>query len=181
MDQKLLLILADGFEEVEALAPVDFLRRLGFDITIAGLDKKIIKSTRNVAVETDIEFSQIKEIPDALILPGGAPGFVNLNNSRKVIDLVIKTNKKGNLVAAICAAPIVLHTAGILSNKKITAHPGVKGKLINTNFTGVRVEQDGNIITSKGPGTAFEFAAKIASYLGKKQEAEKLLKEMFVI
>jgi protein deglycase len=181
MNNRIVFILADGFEEIEALTPIDFLRRLGFSVAIAGLGDKKITGSHGIIIEADVLLAQITEIPKAVVLPGGMPGSINLRDSEAVIKLIQKTHSQGNLVAAICAAPIALNKAGILEGKAVTSHPSVKESFENSvTYTGSRVERDGNIITAKAAGVAFEFAAKIAEYYNKKAEAEALLKSMFV-
>jgi protein deglycase len=181
MKNKIIFILAEGFEEVEALAPIDFLRRLGFEIAIVGVEDRKIKGAHGIVVEADMILPDLPEIPNAVILPGGMPGSTNLRDSEAVLELIRNTYEKGNLIAAICAAPIVLNAAGILGGKTITSHPSVENIFGDTvNCTGRRVEHDGNIITAKAAGVSFEFAAKIAEYYHKKEEAETLLKAMYV-
>ena len=181
-NNKIIFILADGFEEVEALAPIDFLRRLGFEITIVGAKDRKIKGAHDIIVEADMKLADLSGIPKAVILPGGMPGSVNLRDNKTVLELVRNTYEKGNLVAAICAAPIALNAAGILAGKTITAHPSVEDTFgENVNYTGNRVERDGNIITAKAAGVSFEFAAEIAEYYNKKEETEALLKAMYVV
>jgi len=181
MTNKLFIILADGFEEIEALATVDVLRRLNFNIITAGLGGKLIKGSHSILVNTDIDFNEIEEQPKAVILPGGVPGAVNLRDNKNVVHLVKKTYQTGSLIAAICAAPIVLNKAGVLDGKTITSHPSVKESFDNsTTYTNNRVEQDGNIITAKGAGVVFEFAVKIAEYYDQKKGAENLMKTMFI-
>ncbi len=189
MKDKIIFILAEGFEEIEALAPIDFLRRLGFEIIIVGAQNfdsqrknNKIKGAHGIIVEADIMLADISGVPKAVILPGGMPGSTNLRDNKAVIELVSRTYEKGNLVAAICAATIVLNEAEILDNKTITSHPSVEGIFgDNITYTGNRVEQDGNIITAKAAGASFDFALKIAEFLDKKEEAEAMLKAMFVV
>ena len=181
MNNKVVFILADGFEEIEAIIPIDFLRRLGFEIVIAGLGNKKIRGSHGIVVEADIELADLIESPKALVLPGGMPGSTNLRDSEPVIKLIQQTFDQGKLVAAICAAPIALNKAGILKGKTITAHPSVSESFKESvTYTGNRIEQDGNIITAKGAGVAFDFATKIAEYYNKKEEAEALVNAMFV-
>lgn len=181
MKKKVIIALADGFEEIEALTPIDFLRRIGFDVVTAGIGKKRIQSSHKVNIETDISIDEVQDTPDAFILPGGMPGSVNLMQSDQVINLISKTYDSGNLVASICAAAIALNKANIIKNKKVTAYPTVKDDLKGCIYTGNRVETDGNIITGIGPGASLEFAKQIAIYLGESKKAEELSKEMFII
>ena len=177
-----LVILAEGFEEVEAIAPVDVLRRAGVRITIAGVADRRVKSSRQVGVETDILLRDLVEMPDAVILPGGIPGATNLARSEEVAELVKKMNDAGKIIAAICAAPAtVLAPLGILDGKKATCYPGCESDLSKkTVHSNERVVEDGNIITSQGPGTALEFALAIAVRLAGKEMAETVRGKMLI-
>lgn len=163
-----LIILAEGFEEAEAVITIDVLRRLEFEVCIASLsENKEVLSSRKIKFVADAALNEIKNRDyRAVVLPGGMPGSSNLRNSDTVIEIVKKTNDKGALVCAICAAPIVLSHAGILDNIKFTAYPGFEHYFNTTPLTDM-VVQEGNIITGKGPGAAFEFAMKISRALGK--------------
>ncbi len=168
----ILIILAEGFEEAEAVITIDVLRRLEFDVCLASLsDNREVVSSHNIKFIADETLNDCKDRDyRAIVLPGGMPGSANLRDNRTVIDTVKKANANGALVCAICAAPIVLSHAGILDNSKFTAYPGFE-KYFNTPPLKDMVVQDGNIITGKGPGAAFEFAMKIAQALGKDPSA----------
>jgi len=181
MKKLIYLFIADGFEEVEALAPVDFLRRLNFEVKIIGINSKEILSSHGVKVIADELLTSIKDMPDCLILPGGMPGAANLRDEEKVTNLVKKMCDEHKLVCAICAAPIVLEKAGVLKGKNHTSHPSVRNAFANSFYTEGRVIKDVNIITAKGPGTSFEFALAIAEALGKFEEAQQLFNEMFIL
>ncbi len=175
------ILLEEGFEEIEAIVPIDVLRRLDFTLVLAGRTARIA-GAHSVNIEMNLLISELKpENFDAVILPGGMPGSTNLRDNPDVIKLVADMYNAGKLVAAICAAPIVLAEAGIVKGKRCTGYPMdmLKEALSDADYTGERVEQDGNIITGKGPGAAFEFAVAIASYLGKEQQARSLMKNMF--
>lgn len=177
-----LVILADGFEEIEAIAPVDVLRRAGVRVTIAGLIDPRVKSSGKVGVEVDILLRNLVEIPDVVILPGGLPGATNLAKSEEVAALVRKMNKAGKIIAAICAAPAaVLAPLGILDGKKATCYPGCEADFSGaTVYCRERVVLDGNIITSQGPGTALEFAFVIAARLVGQEMAETVRGKMLI-
>ena len=180
MEKKIAVILADGFEEIEAVVPIDVFRRPEFELVIAGLSKTV-KGSHGIIIQTDRLLSELKELEfDAVFLPGGMPGAANLRNSSEVLALVRKVNARGGIVSAICAAPIALKAAGVIEGKTVTSHPSVKNELAGCNHTEKLTETDGNIVTGKGPGAAFEFAVKVASALGKASEAESLMKNMFV-
>ena len=181
MNRQFAIILAEGFEEIEALAPADILRRLGFNVCIAGQTKKITGS-HGITVSADAEICDLKpEQIGCLVLPGGMPGSVNLKNNHAVIKLAKNMASQNKIICAICAAPIVLAEAGLLNGIRVTAHPSVKNQLGMAEYTGQMTETHSNIITGKGPGAVFEFTHAIASSLGKKNEAEKLLKDMFIV
>ena len=164
--KNILIILADGFEEVEALVPIDVLRRFSFNVIVSGLDKKEITSTHNIKILCDdILDNQKNNEFDCVVLPGGMPGTLNLGNSKDVCDLVIRHYENNKLVCAICAAPSIFEKLGLLENKKATSYP----TFLNSDTTiklDEKVVKDENIITSKGAGTAFDFAYKIAESLG---------------
>jgi len=180
MKKKIAVILADGFEEIEAVVPIDVFRRLEFEVVVAGLSKTV-KGSHGIKIQADCLLSELKEPEfDALFLPGGMPGAANLRDCPSVIEFVKKMDSRKAVVSAICAAPIVLKAAGIIEGKTVTSHPSVKNDLKGCNHTGKLVETDGNIITGKGPGAAFDFAARIAAFLGKGAEVEEHLNGMFV-
>jgi 4-methyl-5(b-hydroxyethyl)-thiazole monophosphate biosynthesis len=177
-----LVILAEGFEEVEAIAPVDVLRRAGVRITLAGVTDRRVKSSRQIGVETDILLRDLVELPDAVILPGGLPGATHLAKSEEVAELVKKMNAAGKIIAAICAAPaVVLAPLGILDGKKATCYPGCESDFSKTTvYSAERVVVDGNVITSQGPGTALEFALVIAAQLVGKEMADTVRGKMLI-
>ena len=177
-----LVILAEGFEEVEGIAPIDALRRAGVRVTIAGLMDRQVKGSRHIGIQTDILLKDFAEMPDAVILPGGAQGSTNLARSGEVANLVKKMNAAGKIVAAICAAPaVVLAPLGILDGKKATCFPGCESDFSGkTVYSRDRVVVDGNIITSQGPGTALEFAIEIIKQLVDKKTADNIRDKMLV-
>jgi len=177
-----LVILAEGFEEVEAIAPVDVLRRAGVRVTMAGLADRRVKSSRRIGIEADILLRDLVEMPDAVILPGGIPGATNLACSEETAELIKKMHGAGKIIAAICAAPAaVLAPLGILDGKKATCYPGCEadfsGKTVHSKEC---VVVDGNIITSQGPGTALEFALMIAARLVGQEMADTVRGKMLI-
>ena len=173
-DRRVLVILADGFEEIEALAPIDVLRRCGATVTIAGLGSGSIRGAHDVHVKCDcILDDTLGESFDAIVLPGGMPGAKNLRDSETVRKLILDTYGRGDLVCAICASPaFVLGPTGILEGRAATCYPGCEGVAPSVRFKDVRTVRDGNVITAQGPGTALEFALLIAKALFG-DEAEK--------
>ena len=169
-EKKVLVILADGFEEVEALSPIDVLRRSGAAVTVAGLKPErgnLVRGAHDVWVHCDVELLDVREDRfDAIVLPGGMPGALNLHKSEVVNSVVLDTYKRGDLICAICASPaFVLAPTGILNGRKCTCYPGCEEKYSHLNFCGERVVRDGNVITSAGPGTALEFGLAISEAL----------------
>lgn len=174
-----LIILADGFEETEAIATIDVLRRMNFDVTIASLNDNLqATSAHQVKVTADKTLTDAKlDKYKAIVLPGGMPGAANLKNSKDVIELIQKTYETGDLVCAICAAPIALSAAGVLSGARFTAYPGFEDQLLEQPLSDMVVKHK-NIITGKGPGAAFDFARKISEALGK--DTSQLAKGMLL-
>ena len=172
--RKALVLLAQGAEEMEAVIGIDVLRRGGIDVTVAGVDgTDPVRCSRGVVITPDVALDDIDDIYDVLVLPGGAEGAKRLAESAKVGDLLRDHQLCGRLVAAICAAPIALEAHGVFRGKKMTSHPSVKSMLEGWGeYTEHPVEADGNLITSRGPGTAFPFAMRI---LGALTSAERMV------
>jgi len=172
--KKVAILLADGFEEVEAVTPVDFLRRANIDVLVAGVGGKVIKGAHGLPVMTDMEIQALPDALDGVIIPGGLPGAENVASSKDAGTLISTLFGRGALVAAICAAPAkVLAPLGILKGKEATCYPGFEDELTGAVFNDERVVRRDNIITSRGPGTAAEFALEIIRFLeGEKTAAE---------
>lgn len=170
------LFLAEGFEEIEALTPVDVLRRAGLELkTVAVGNGKSVKGAHGIEVVADILESELTaDIPEAVILPGGMPGTLNLEESPIVIDTLLSAMSNNSLVCAICAAPSILGICGYLKHRKATCYPGFEEYLDGAIFTDERVVRDGNIITAKGMGCAAEFALQIAEALCGKEKADEI-------
>jgi 4-methyl-5(b-hydroxyethyl)-thiazole monophosphate biosynthesis len=165
--------LADGFEEIEALATVDVLRRAGFNVVTAGIPGTMITGARHIKVFADKRLDDINfDEVNALVLPGGNPGYVNLGKSSKIIETIKKFDSEKKLIAAICMAPTVLVKAGILEDRVATVYPGGERQLPRPRDG--RVVVDEHIITSQGPGTAIEFALKIVETLSSQEKADEL-------
>lgn len=166
--KKLLVLLADGFEEVEALTVVDVLRRANLKCDMCSLDSEYVKGAHNIEIKSDVNINTVNfDEYDGVALPGGLPGAYNLRDSEKVKELVRKFNNEKKLIAAICAAPEALESFGVLENKNCTSYPGfVKNKDKVNYIENQVVVEDGNIITSRGPATAMEFGLAILKKLG---------------
>ena len=174
--KKLGVFMADGCEEIEALTVVDIARRAGIEVAMISITgEKLVKGAHGIDFHTDIpaEFMDF-DMLDGIVLPGGMPGTLNLGANKFVLQTIIDFNCKGKLVSAICAAPSVLGEAGLLKGKKATSYPGFEEKLIGADISTEPVVVDGNIITSRGMGTAIPFALEIVRYLVDNDTAEKL-------
>ncbi len=182
MSKKVLVILAEGFEEIEAVTPIDVLRRAGLEVTLAGVSGKTITGAHGIKFQADITLDEYKGLPDAIVLPGGLPGAKNLGESKKVAELVKRMNSQKKLVAAICAAPaLVLAPAGVLEGKKATCYTGFEKNFPpSVSFSKDRVVVDGNIVTSCGPGSALEFALELVEQLAGKEKAQTLKEGLLV-
>jgi len=174
--KKVMVPLADGFEEIEALTVVDVLRRIGIQVDTVGVVSSMITGSHGVRVMTDKKLAEVKEDYDAIVLPGGNPGYKNLARTSKLIEILKKMNSQGKLVAAICASPSVLAQAGILEGKKATIYPGMEKELPYPRDDKVVI--DGNVITSQGPGTAIEFSLAIVEALVGKDKALILKRQL---
>ncbi len=164
--KKVLVTLAPGFEEIETVTVVDILRRAGARVVLAATEEGPVEGSRGVSVLPDTLIDQVDDTDfDLVVLPGGQPGTDNLQKNEKVKAILQNMHRSGKQVAAICAAPIVLHSAGILKNRVVTSHPSVKDQLSGIEYSEERVVVDGNIITSRSPGTALEFALKLVEIL----------------
>lgn len=160
---KVYVFLADGFETVEALAPVDVMRRAGLQVTtVSIMGRSNVVSAQNVTVVADFLFEDVVfDDASALVLPGGGVGTDNLSAHEPLRALLVDACSRGLLVAAICAAPMVFGRIGILKGKKATCYPGCESDLFDAEYTAAAVEQDGNIITACGPGASFDFGFAI--------------------
>ncbi|MAF85589.1 MAG: DJ-1 family protein [Dehalococcoidales bacterium] len=172
---KILVPLAEGFEEIEFSTIVDILRRAGMEVTVAGLTEGAISGAHSVRVTPDTLIDEMSADDfDVIVLPGGNPGYTNLGNSEKVLKLVRDMHNRNKYVTAICAAPSVLAKAGVIQGKRATIFPGMEDTLTGAQHSKDRVVIDGRIITSQGPGTAMEFAIKLAEVLAGKNRAEEV-------
>lgn len=173
---KIGIFMADGCEEIEGLTVVDIARRAGIEIDMISIMGKCeVTGSHNIAfrTETTIEEADFGRY-DGIVLPGGMPGTVNLGENDTVNATIREFAHAGKLVAAICAAPSVLGQAGILEGKKATCHPGFEEKLLGADWQEQPVVADGNIITSRGMGTAIPFALEIVRYFKDDAAVEKV-------
>ncbi len=170
-----ILLLAEGFEEIEAVTAADLLRRAGIELLTLGIGSKQIKGAHNIIISADMSIDELDYVPDNVIIPGGMPGSSNIASDEKACELIKSVDRKKGLVAAVCAAPaVVLAPLGILDGKKATCYPGYESHFNDTEFTGDNVAVDKNIITSRAAGTAAEFSLAIVEYLKGKEAADIL-------
>ena len=176
---KVLVPLADGFEEIEAMTIIDLLRRGDVEVVTAGLTDAPVRAAHGVTVIADTSIDDALKLEfDAVVLPGGMPGASNLNEDQRIHDILRKMADSGKFTGAICAAPIVLAKAGLLEGKKATSYPGFLDKMTvsGMEFTGAAVVQDGKIVTSRGPGTAMDFGLKMIELLQGKAKRDAVEK-----
>ncbi|HFI0508173.1 TPA: DJ-1 family glyoxalase III [Streptococcus suis] len=163
---KVAVLFAEGFEEIEALAPVDIFRRAGFKCDMIGLTGLHVEGSHAIKIEADCVFDGNLSDYDLIVLPGGMPGSVNLRDHDGLISELQHAVEAGKFVAAICAAPIVLERAGLLKNRTFTCYPGKEEEIQSGIHLTDSVVVDGQIITSRGAGTSFDFAYKLVDLLG---------------
>ena len=174
-----LIPLVNGCEEMEAVIIIDTLRRAKWDVVSVGLAEGVVTGSRKVCLVPDSMWNNV--IPadfDLMVLPGGAEGSEQLVNEVRVLESIRAFHKEGKIVAAICAAPLVLQAAGILQNRRFTCHPGVAAQLTQGMHTHEQVVIDENIITSQGPGTALQFACTLIACIDGPEKANAIAKEM---
>jgi 4-methyl-5(b-hydroxyethyl)-thiazole monophosphate biosynthesis len=178
---RVLVPLAEGFEEIEAVTIIDVLRRADIEVVTAGVEGKTARGSHDIVVSAESEISDIDGSDfDAVVLPGGMPGSANLRENSRVISIIRDIDGRNGTVAALCAAPIVLAEAGLLNEREVTCFPGFEKDLHGAHYTGEPVVVDGNIITGKGPGCAIPFALKLVEVLSGKETADRLKKTMQV-
>lgn len=178
----ILIPLANGCEELEAVTLIDLFRRAGFQVITAGLEPGPVRCSRGTTILPDQTLDEARDGRyDLMVLPGGQPGADHLNADPRIHALLKKLSAEGRYVGAICAAPKVLADAGLLKGKQATAFPGVLEAMdlgSDTKLTAAAVQRDGNVITSKGPGTAMDFALDLIELLAgpdKRRQVEEPL------
>ncbi len=173
------LFLADGFEEIEALTPVDLLRRAGVAVTTVGVTGKIVTGSHRIAVEADVTLDEAlggidEEELEMIVLPGGMPGAANLDASEGVDRFIKEALARDAYLAAICAAPMIYGKRGLLEGRDATCYPGFEKYLEGAKYYEASVIVDGNFVTSDGMGSALDFALQLVSLLKGEDEAERL-------
>lgn len=177
--KKVYVFLAEGFEEMEAVTPVDLLRRVGVDakfVSVTG--NKAVTGAHGVTYQADLLFEEIENDADALVLPGGMPGTRNLQAHAGLAELLVAQYEAKKWVCAICAAPMVLGSLGILMGRHATIYPGMEEYLVGAEPMKDEVVVDGNVVTSRAPGTAIPFALELAELLTDEKTAADLTKDI---
>lgn len=179
--KKAYVFLADGFEEIEAISPVDIMRRAGVAVVTVGVTGKAVTGGHGIVVMADVDGTAfvLPDNADLVLLPGGGTGTENLAKSDMVAGVLATAAQRAILIAAICAAPTVLHKAGLLQGKRVTAFPAVQGQLTGSHVTGAAVEKDGNIITGRSAGVALPFSHALVEALAGLQKADEVIEKLY--
>jgi len=177
------LFLADGFEETEAVAPLDILRRAEIPVKTVAVDENPVCGAHGIAITADLTLDAVDfDAAEGMILPGGMPGTLNLQKTPQVIALLQDLAQKGGLIAAICAAPMIPGSLGLLDGKKAVCFPGFEDQMEHAELLDANVATDANFITARGAGAALEFGAAIVDYYyskqGKTGKGDRLLSQM---
>ncbi|KAK9811399.1 hypothetical protein WJX72_003296 [[Myrmecia] bisecta] len=179
--KQVLVPIATGSEEIEAVVIIDVLRRAGAEVTVASVeDSLLVTMSRQVKLMADKDIRDCQGVSyDLIALPGGMPGAERLRDSKVLEDLIAHQKQDGKLWAAICASPaVVFESKGLLKGLRATAHPAFSDKLSDQSSVGSRVVVDGNLITSRGPGTSLEFAISLVEQLYGPEKAQEVAKPM---
>jgi 4-methyl-5(b-hydroxyethyl)-thiazole monophosphate biosynthesis len=172
---KVLVPLAQGCEEIEAVTIIDLLRRAKIEVVSAGLDDQPVTASRGVRLIADTTLDEaLQQEFDMIVLPGGMPGMTHLKNDPRIIALLQKMAGDGKYTCAICAAPAVLAEAGLLAGKSATSYPGFLDNLPGVAYQNDPVVRDGKVITSRGPGTAMDFALELIEVLAGKAQRDEV-------
>lgn len=175
------VFFADGFEEVEAITPVDYLRRAGIPVETVGVFGTEVTGAHNITIKCDRTMENVSEsaLPDMIVLPGGMPGVTNLAKSEKLLKIINLCFENNKFIAAICAAPTILAELGILKGKTATCFPSMANLMENTDYVNMPVVRDKNFITSRAAGSAEQFALELISVLKGKDCAQKIHSAIF--
>ncbi len=176
--------LATGFEEIEALAPVDILRRGGVEVkTVSVTGSDFVESAHGVTLKADMRFEQGGDFADAdmLLLPGGMPGAANLKAHEGVCQALLRQHERGRRIGAICAAPMVLGAIGLLQGRQATCYPGFEQFLTGADYTARLWQEDGNIITGEGPAATLPYAYRILSYFVGEDQMREIQQGMMYV
>lgn len=179
--KKALVFLADGFEEAEAICPIDVMRRSGIKVVTAGINGKSVTSSHNVSVVADCTVDEVSDEEfDCIFCPGGMPGAVNIAQSWKANEIIINAVNRGAIVSAICASPaVVLGQLGLLDGKRATCFPGCEGYAPQVAFSSEGVVVDKNIVTGKAAGFAFDLGLKLVELMLGKEKSKEIQKAIY--
>lgn len=184
MSTRILVPLAAGFEEIEAVAIIDVLRRAELDVVTASLERGAVEGAHGIRIEPDAWIDEVDlDLVEAVVLPGGMAGTRALMADERVLGLVRRLAAEQRITAAVCAAPLVLLEAGVVCDAAITSHPAVREELSAGGIETVgasRVVESGNVITSQGPGTSIEFALALVARMTDSEVADRLREAMLV-
>lgn len=173
--KKALVLLAPGFEEIEAVTIIDILRRAQIKVLVTGLERDLVKGSHHISIQPDAFYKDINAAEfDMLILPGGQPGSTNLKNNPNVLKWIQDGFNNQQALAAICAAPTVFHAAGITDQLKLTSYPSEEMVFDKSIYLTDTVVKDGSVITSRGVGTAIDFALALVEQLSGPQTAAEI-------
>ena len=176
---RIMVALANGFEEIETFTVIDVLRRAGIAVDTVGVVGSVIQGMHNTRVMVDKRFSEVNvENYDGIVIPGGSPGYTNLSRSSGLMEMLRKFDAQGKMIGAICMGPSVLAKAGVLEGHKATIYPGAERELPYPR--GDRLVIDSNIITSQAPGTAMEFSLALVEQLAGQKMVERLRKDLLI-
>ncbi|RYL93817.1 DJ-1/PfpI family protein [Sporolactobacillus sp. THM7-4] len=177
--KRILVLLADGFEETEAVTAIDVLRRGGVEVVLASLGDTLVEGSRHIVIKADttIDSGPLTDF-DGIYLPGGTKGAETLRDDERAQKLIRYYKDQGKKVAAICAAPIALERAGVLKGEKVTSNPGFRSHIKDAEYSEDPVVVSGNVITSRAAGTTLPIGLEILRQLGLKKEAEQVSRDM---
>lgn len=179
MSKRALVVLAPGFEEMEAIAPIDILRRAGVEVVVAGVDSLEITGSHNVTITCDALINEVGTDFAAIILPGGGQGAINLRASWDVNEKLLMIANSGGIIAAICASPaVVLCSTGLLEGRKAVCYPSVESECPHVTFANQRVCVDSTLITAQGPDCAIEFALAIVECLVGREKRNEIARDI---
>ena len=175
------MLLGTGFEETEAIAPLDLLRRAGVEVTTVGLNGKVIYGGHGIGIETDIEIGQLDLTNlEMIILPGGLGGVASIRGCRAAMDAIAFAHENGKYTAAICAGPTVLADLGIVDGKNATCYPGCEGQMGSANMVEAAAVTDGTLITGTSAGCAIPFGLELIKQLKGENEADRIRKQIVI-
>ena len=178
---RVLVPLAQGFEEIEAITIIDVLRRADLEVVTAALDKKQVRGSHDIVVHADTVLEDVDASGfDAIILPGGLPGSEHLRECGKLQEALRAAADRGAVTGAICAAPWALEPSGVTEGKRATSHPAFADKMVGVDYVEDAVAIDGNVFTSRGVGAALEFSLELVARLVNREKADALAAAMVV-